>query len=237
MSKPLYMKVADSMRADIVGNVLSYGSRLPSEQQFAEYFGVDRKTLRRAIALLCDEGMLVRFQGKGTYIAERRVDYDVVAADDVDDMLRKSEMQPSSRVLYRQVRRAGRKYGAILGIDADEQVFRLVRLRLGNGEPVALQDSYIPLSVAPDAAKVDYNIYSIYGLLRRLGYEINRIDESFYFLQLGECVESKLLATGADAVVFVAEDTTLDSSGRVLEYTRSMINSGKMSIGARLINS
>src|SRR5215470_8126982 len=66
---PLYHQTAEVLRSRIVQSVWKQGDRLPSENQLCEEFGVSSITMRRAVATLVAEGLLVRLQGKGTFVS------------------------------------------------------------------------------------------------------------------------------------------------------------------------
>lgn len=70
---PAYIKIHDAIKKDIDHGVWPIGSRLPSERDLAEHFSVSRMTLRQAITLLVEEGILERRIGSGTYVASHRV--------------------------------------------------------------------------------------------------------------------------------------------------------------------
>lgn len=70
---PAYIKIHDAIKKDIDLGIWPIGSRLPSERHLAEYFTVSRMTLRQAITLLVEEGILERRIGSGTYVASHRV--------------------------------------------------------------------------------------------------------------------------------------------------------------------
>ncbi|HES0675139.1 TPA: GntR family transcriptional regulator, partial [Streptococcus pyogenes] len=70
---PAYIKIHDAIKKDIDLGIWPIGSRLPSERHLAEHFTVSRMTLRQAITLLVEEGILERRIGSGTYVASHRV--------------------------------------------------------------------------------------------------------------------------------------------------------------------
>ena len=108
----------------------------------AEDYGVDRKTLRKAIGLLSEEGILNCMQGKGTYIAKPQIPYQVEMLDDLEQMILRNGMKPSTRVLYTESRKAGRKYAALLEVEEETRIFRMLRLRSGNGEHVGRRGTW-----------------------------------------------------------------------------------------------
>lgn len=65
---PLYMQLAGLIRADIAQGALQPGDKLPSESEFVERYGIGRLTVREALALLVNEGLLTKMHGKGTFV-------------------------------------------------------------------------------------------------------------------------------------------------------------------------
>ena len=67
---PLYVSISDLLRGEILGGTLRPGTRLPTIEQLATDFGVARVTLRQALAVLSDEGLITSIQGRGTFVAD-----------------------------------------------------------------------------------------------------------------------------------------------------------------------
>lgn len=67
----LWAQVAGDLRSDIAEQRLADGQRLPAEPELAELYGVSRATIRRALGVLIEEGVLVRLTGRGTYVVPR----------------------------------------------------------------------------------------------------------------------------------------------------------------------
>ncbi|MBC8585155.1 GntR family transcriptional regulator [Oscillospiraceae bacterium NSJ-64] len=199
----------------------------------AEEFSVDRKTLRKAISVLVDEGILTRIHGKGTYINKRQVSYDLDIMDNFSQMLQRSGMKHECRLLYKEKRKAGFKYAKILQINEDDDVYRLVRLRYGDGEPLALQDTYIVYDIIEDIESIDFEMYSLYDVLNQHGIYASRMDETFSFIELSS-PETKLLGVPEGSISFMTEDTTYDQNGKIVEYTKGLTNNNKLDISMTL---
>lgn len=229
MNEPLYVRISEDIRNKIKSGEIPYGSRLPAERQMAEDYGVDRKTLRKAIGLLSEEGILNCMQGKGTYIAKPQIPYQIEMLDDLEQMILRNGMEPSTRVLYTESRKAGRKYAALLEVEEEARIFRMLRLRSGNGEPVALMDTYVVSSFVPDIENIDFEMHSLYGVLKQNGIEVSRIDEKFTFAEVSN-PEAAVLKVEENGIAFITEDKTYDQYQRAVEYTKSIINNQKLSI-------
>ncbi len=111
----LYLQISKILKSQIARGELRYGQHIPSERDLSGIFSVDRKTIRKAILVLVEEGLLTQMQGKGTYISKQKVDYDVNALDNITQMLQRSNVTPSCRVLFQEKRLAGPKYARLLG--------------------------------------------------------------------------------------------------------------------------
>ncbi len=231
----LYLQISNVIRSKITQGELRYGQRIPSERELAELYSVDRKTLRKAVSVLVEEGILTRMHGKGTYINKRQVAYDVNVVDNFGEMLNRSGIKHSCRLLYKEKRSAGLKYAELLNIGENDYVYRLVRLRLGDGEPVAIQNTYIVYDVLEDVEDIDFDMHSLYDVLNQHGVYANRVKETFRFVEFSN-QEAKLLNMPDGSWGFMVEDITYDQNQRIVEYTKSFINTEKMIIGVDIEN-
>lgn len=75
---PLYQQLMARLKNDILAGVYPSGARIPSEQLLCETYGVSRVTVRKAMLDLVQEGLLVRRQGKGTFVADERIQRDLL---------------------------------------------------------------------------------------------------------------------------------------------------------------
>ena len=163
-----YIRVRDYLRS-LVTHELAPGEAIPSERILCDQFGVSRMTVRQAVDALVVEGLLDREQGRGTFVAPTKVDLEVRLASFGEEMQRRG-MEPASTVLSAEVVAATPDIADALDILPGERVFSLHRVRLADGEPMAIEQSWLPCQLVPglfDGEVPD----SIYGELRRRGLE------------------------------------------------------------------
>jgi GntR family transcriptional regulator len=163
-----YLRVRDYLRS-LVTHELTVGDTIPSERLLCEQFGVSRMTVRQAVDALVVEGLLAREQGRGTFVAPTKVDLEVRLASFGEEMQRRG-MTPSSKVLAAEVVAATPDIADALDILPGERVFSLYRVRFADGEPMAIEQAWLPCQLVPglfDETVPD----SIYGELRRRGLE------------------------------------------------------------------
>lgn len=141
------------------------GDRLPSERSLSQRWGVARMTVRNATDTLVAEGLVERRQGSGTYVLPQPVVRFLGLTSFTQDM-RERGLEPSSRLLAFGVMPAEPGIAAQLRVTSGEPVLRFTRLRLGSGEPMAVETTWIAAARVPGLAPPDLD-GSLYELLSR----------------------------------------------------------------------
>ncbi|MFV2061976.1 MAG: GntR family transcriptional regulator [Chloroflexota bacterium] len=139
------------------------GDRLPSERTLSRRWKAARMTVRNATDALVAEGLVARRQGSGTYVLPAPVVRSLGLTSFTQDM-RDRGLVPGSRLLEFEIERADGATAARLRIPVGDSVHRFTRLRLGSGEPMAIETVWIPSALVPGLAPVDLD-GSLYELL------------------------------------------------------------------------
>ncbi|PUA80380.1 GntR family transcriptional regulator [Nocardioides currus] len=139
---------------------LGPGSPMPSERSLTDTYSISRTTVRKAIDSLVHDGVLERAQGKGTFVSRGRLRSTLHMASFSDDMRRRG-LQPSSRLV-----RLSREQttGAVAAFFDGSPGWRLERLRLADGDPIALEVDWINADLVTDLDAHDVT-GSLYALL------------------------------------------------------------------------
>src|SRR3954465_1336658 len=127
---------------------LGVGEAIPSERKLSTDLGVSRLTLRAALDELVREGYLVRRHGSGTFVGEPKIAQQLTLTSFSEDMRRRG-MVPDSRTVSLENVHAGPRVARALSISPDAHVFRIRRLRLADGAPIAPQPPHVPLPPPP----------------------------------------------------------------------------------------
>ncbi|WP_040157927.1 GntR family transcriptional regulator [Nigerium massiliense] len=125
------------------------GQAIPSERDLMAAYKVSRSTVRKAIDTLVADGQLRRSHGKGTFAVARPVESRLHLASFTQDMRRRGRV-PSTVLLDARACVPPAEVTAALGLDADARVWQLERVRLADGEPMALEKAWYPVEVFPD---------------------------------------------------------------------------------------
>jgi GntR family transcriptional regulator len=142
---PLYHQLKAIVRAEIEQGKYQPGDRLPSEPELISRYGVSRITVRQALDELEAEGLVVRRHGKGSYVAERRIEQDLVRLTDFVEDMELAGLAPSSHVLACKREQATGEIAEALSLAVQVEVLRVDRLRLANERPIAFDRTWLPL--------------------------------------------------------------------------------------------
>jgi len=162
---PLHEQISSWLREEIRSGTLRPEDQLPSENELCQRFGVSRVTVRRALQTLEADGLIHRRQGLGSFVCDRRLPVGLVRLTDFGQDMARAGMVASSRVLHRANEPAAPGIAERLGVDPGSPVLRLDRLRLGDGEPIALDRTWLPLHHAQLLEGHDLTRETIYGIL------------------------------------------------------------------------
>ena len=145
---PVYLQMRELIRSRIAEGIYQPGGSIPSENELAAEFEINRLTVRSAVDILVKEGLLKRVQGKGVYVTGGKIEQDVGELKGFTSTLQESRRKSGKKILARKVRPAGIKYASIFGIDPGDPVYYIRRLCSADGEPVFLEEIYIPQAAA-----------------------------------------------------------------------------------------
>ena len=223
----LYQQLADSLRDKIYEGKYAFGDKLPSERSLAEKFGISHLTVRKALAILEEEGMLLRVQGKGTFVRAQKYSIDMQHIDGFSSMFGQQGITITNKVLYSGVREAGFKYSRIFRLPREEPVFELIRLRQNGEDPVALEYNILPTKRVPHVEEYDYSLYSLWDVYRQAGIQLVEENQKLKIVKVFN-PQADLLNVEEGADVLMLSSTGLDASGKVIEWTKIYDNAKRM---------
>lgn len=211
---------------------LGVGTAIPSERQLSADLGVSRLTLRAALDDLAREGYLVRRRGSGTYVQQPKIAQELTITSFSDDMRRRG-MVPGSRTLSMSTILAGARLGRSLNVSPSEEILVIKRLRLADGEPMAIETLHIPETLVPGLTPKALT-GSFYDLLRdRYGVQIAGGIQAIEPTVTNE-EESEVLGVPLHSPAFLFERTSRDDAGRTVEFVQSVYRGDRYRIVTEL---
>lgn len=140
---PLHEQISSWLREEIRTGALPPDAQLPSENELCRRFDVSRVTVRRALQTLEADGLIYRRQGLGSFVSDRRVPQGLVRLTDFAQDMARVGLGASSRILHRANESCTPAIAERLALEAGATVLRLDRLRLADGDPVALDRTWM----------------------------------------------------------------------------------------------
>ncbi len=222
LAAPLYSQIADNLLDQIEAGKLTPGDRLPPERDLSQQLGVNRLTLRRALRVLESQGLLVRRQGAGTYIAEPKIERQADQLISFTKGMSQRGYKPGARVIHCLQRPAEAAAARLLKLKAAATVYDIHRLRLLNGEPVLLERYLLPAARFPGLHKHNLSRRSMYEVLEKeYGVTVSQARQSLEPVIAAE-YEAELLRVKPGAPLMLERRLSFDAAGRPIEYGKDL---------------
>jgi GntR family transcriptional regulator len=210
------------------------GDRLPPESDVARFFGVSRMTLRQALAGLANRGLLERIPGRsgGTFIVEPTIDCDLTGLTGFTEQLRRADITARAKVVQARTVPATRQVAAALAVQRQAPVHEIVRIRLAEKVPLALEHSWFPAQVFPDLLSQRLT-GSLYRLLTR--HYRQRPHTAVEYLEPA-CVtleQAQQLGVEPGVAVMRIERTAHTAAGLAVEYATDLFRPDRIRISVR----
>ena len=230
---PLYHQLSRAIEDAISSGALRPGDRIENEVSLTERLGLARPTARQAIQELVRKGLLVRRRGLGTQVVRPAIHRDVRLSSLHDDLTQHGRA-PQTRLLgLEQCTPASSGLAVLLDqLSADETLHRIDRLRLADGEPLALMTNYVPVRFTLDEQAL--HARSLYDLLREQGAQL-AIAHQNIGARLAGPEEAALLEIAMPAACVTAERIVFDDAGKLVEVGRHLYRADRYSVQTSLV--
>lgn len=221
---PRYYQIQQNIIELIEANLLRAGDALPSERELSEIYAVNRMTLRQAVNELCNQGVLRRQHGVGTFVTEKNIGTPFIpAVTGFSERFRSAGRKPASRVITLEVVPASPLVAERLNLGAEVPVISLVRLRLVDDEPLMLEKSFLPYQSYPDLVEEDFSVQSLYGVLaQRYGAPVLETEQTLEPTLLTP-EEGELFNLKSGLPAMLVSITAYSSNHQPVEFSKSVI--------------
>lgn len=169
---PLYEQLKDAIKEEIKAKVYGPGDRVPSEAELEEKYQVSRITVRRAVKELCEEDILVRKPGKGTFVLNTGVKSRIDRLGGFHDAMELQGKKVRTEVLEKSIIQVKPSYAEDLQIKSEDEVVCLKRIMYADELPMMLDTCYLPLVRFPGIVDRMTGEFSVFRTLKE-DYKIN----------------------------------------------------------------
>lgn len=174
--QPLYVQLADVIRERIFDGSFAAESMLPSESEMMSAYKVSRITVRQSLALLAQEGLVQRVQGKGTFVIGRPIEQNLLGLHDFSKDLLKKGFVARFEILKHECKPATPEFIELFNLQAGEKVLSIERMKYSDQTPVMLERLLIPKAIIPNFPIKDLKKKWFSEILKdEYGIEIRRV--------------------------------------------------------------
>ncbi len=152
---PLYYQISDILLRKIEGKEFKPHQQIPTEEELTSIFQVSRMTVRQAIVKMVNEGILYRKRGHGTFVAEPKIERKVAKLTSATVDMEEAGLKPGAIILHKKVINPNEEERNILRLSPADRALEVLRLRLANGQPIAISRAVISLKKYPRMAEAD----------------------------------------------------------------------------------
>lgn len=217
---PLYQQLYEILRDTIVRGDWQPGDMLPAEPELMDRYQVSRTTVRQVFDLLVNEGLVYRQQGRGTFVSHPTVEQTLQRIISFTDDMHQRGITPGTEVLAADLVAASEDVAARLGVDPGEQLVRLERLRLADGEPMSIEISLLVHHYCPGVLEGDYAVMPLREALEeRYGIRWLRARQVIRAVQASPDI-ARLLSVSDKAALLFIERVSYDQQNVPVEFLR-----------------
>lgn len=217
---PRYVQLRKRLSDGVSDGILTPGSPLPPEREIAAITDFSRVTVRKAIQSLAEDGIIIQRQGSGSFIASKtaQIEQKLSRLTSFSEDMERRGKTAKSRWLERGLFMPSPEEMTSLGLSSDDSVARIVRLRLADGDPIAIERASLSTDILPNPLAVET---SLYQTLEEGGHRPVRALQKISAINLSEKDADLLAVSPGDAGLRI-ERTSYLATGRVAEFTQSI---------------
>lgn len=221
-SIPIYYQLKGIILEMIENEDVRPGDMIPTERELCEYHDISRMTVRMAIMELVNEGVLYREQGKGTYVAHQKPKHELTKLRSFTTEMKNLGHDVETTLLSFQLIEASKKVAKALEIEQGEDVIEMIRLRIIDEEPYALETIWLHASKYPNISEKQVSDQSLYAVLQN-DYKVipHHARQTIEPVHLNDHEKSLFQITG-DSLGLLFYQTTFTEDNEIIEYSRAV---------------
>lgn len=217
----LYYQLKEELRRKILSGEWKEGSKLPSEKDICEIFGVSRTTVRKAVDELEAEGYLVKKQGRGTFVKQKSIAQKLHKFYSFSEELKSLGIKETAKmVIFKEILPEAYIKKA-LQLSAEERVFWIKRVRYMDEQAYTVENSYIPVKYAPDMTAELVETNGLYKTLNLFQVYPEKAVENFSAVNLSPDDARAMKLKAGEAAIYLTRTTY--SGINIIEYCHSVV--------------
>lgn len=215
---PIWKAIAETLAEEIAGGHYRPGDRLPTEAEAAARFGVNRHTVRHALADLAARGLVHSRRGAGVFVTAKPMDYPIGRRVRYHQNLAAAGQMPAREILRLETRLADAREAEALALAPGAPVLVFEGISLADGAPLAVFRSLFPAARFAGLAEVLRETRSITAALAASGVADYTRASTRITARAASPTEALHLRLSEGAPVLRTESVNVDAEGRPVEY-------------------
>jgi len=232
---PVYQQLMDWMVQNISTGTWGEGQQLPSEPLLAEELGVSRGTLRKAIGILIQRGLVVQTHGKGTFVAAAVIDQPLVSQlTSVSEEFIRSGTPFHTSVVGQRLLPAQPRPAAALGLEPGAPVLMLERIRGVDGQPLLFNESYLSGERYGELVDTDFRQVRLFEVLEsRYGLTLARAARTISAITASSRI-AKALDVAVGAPILYSEQTVYSGDDEAVEFSKAWFRGDRFRLSSEV---
>ena len=140
---PLYQQLYELLEGRIRSREWKPGDMIPPESDLIERYQVSRITVRKVLDMLVNDGLIVRQRGRGSFVAHAKLEQGTTRIVSFTDDMHQRGLTPGTKIIFMGLVAAPRAIAEALSVSEGEELARIDRLRLADGEPMCVEESFL----------------------------------------------------------------------------------------------
>lgn len=220
IATPLYKQLEEKIRKEIDAGERAAGSRLPTENELSESYHVSRVTVRKALAVLSESGYLERKSGKGTFVAEKKLQRNITEVISFSDMCRMKNAIPGAKTIKIALEDPSERDLTEMSLHEGDKILVVERIRYMDNVPVILEFNKFPESFSFLFGE-NLNDTSLYDVLQNHNIIFDHSDKTLDIV-FASAQESKILGISKGYPLLRIESTIYNTDCSLVQRCKQL---------------
>lgn len=225
----IWRQIADEIRGDIMAGKLQSGARMPAEMELAERYGVNRHTVRSAIAALTQERVLRAEQGRGTFVTNaKRLTYQIGRRTRISQALAPQVRETKGILLNSQIEAATADIATALVMDLGAEVLRIETMHSADDHPISIATHWVNAKAFPNFTQDYATSGSITAAFKAGGISDYLRKSTVISARHADPDDLKHLKLSPGAIVLTAKAINIDTEGNPIQFSLTRFSADRM---------
>ena len=220
-SKLIYYQIYEALKKDVADNIYNSGDKLPSENHLSKRFGVNRHTVRRALQILKNEGILFSKRGSGVIVQDSKFKYKIGKRVRFSQNITNENYIPKTKIIRSEIRKASKIEADNLKINSRDEILLIETTGKINNIPTILTKRTIPNKRFPSFLKIFQKELSVTHTLKLLGINDFVRSNTNIIAELADSIQANLLNCKINSPLLKTTYVNQDLNFIPIEYSQT----------------